>query len=297
MKKILVLGSKGLLGQAFCRVLREQYQSYEVHTHSRSKDSNINCDIVREFDMLSEYIIRIKPDYIINCVALVSIQGCENKRSLSKLINSDFVGKITVLCNKIGAKLVQISTDHFYSGDKRKLHSEQDPVKIINRYAETKYLGERNALSNSKSLVIRTNITGFKCASESPTFFEWVLKIIKTQQPVTLFDDFFTSTIDALSLSTHVIELIKKEASGIFNIASSNCLSKKEFILSVADCLNIRLRNADIGSVSSLQPERAESLGLQVDKVEMRLGCRMPTQQEVINTLIGQASIYGVKLP
>ena len=295
MTKVLVLGSDGLLGQAFCRVLENS--SFHLSTHSRTEKSDINCDVIHQSDLLSRFISETKPDYIINCIALVSIHNCEKDKGQCMSINYRFVDWILEIAKENHANVVHISTDHFFTGDKNKLHSERDEVSLVNNYAKSKFLGEQSALKYERSLVVRTNITGFRGKKTNLTFFEWVLKIIHTREPVTLFNDFYTSTIDATSLVHYIIKLIELRAYGLFNIASSECYSKQEFINCVAARLHCRLGDVTVKSVSSLLPARAESLGLCVSKVEKILECRMPTQQQVIENLLQQASSYGVRLP
>ena len=157
-KRVLVVGDSGMAGQEFLRQLKSK--RYKINGISRT-GSDIQLDVLKESKLLLDYFKKIRPDIVINCAAIVSLANCEQNPKVAKDVNSILPGRLAEYSGEIGAKFIQISTDHYYTGDKDKLHKEEDNITIINKYAETKFLGEINALSNENSLVIRTNITGY----------------------------------------------------------------------------------------------------------------------------------------
>jgi dTDP-4-dehydrorhamnose reductase len=281
--KMLILGSTGMLGMALYRQAKRE--NISVIGAARS-GADRTVDITNK-GALQSLIINDNPDIVINTVAITNLDCCENTPSLAYLTNARPASIIAEICSKTGAEFIHISTDHYYSMDARKRHSEKSPVTLVNEYARTKYAAEWFAQTYEKSLVIRTNIVGFKNRPENLTFVEWCIRMLIERTPATLFNDFYTSPIDVYRFSEILLDLIETGTTGILNVAGKEVLSKKEFIFELADALNLDTSHTKTGSVHMLTGiKRAESLGLNVKKVEKILGYRMPDRHDVINNLV-----------
>ena len=134
-------------------------------------------------------------------------------------------------------------------------------------YMRLKRLGELKALSYSKSLVVRTNITGWRNRG-APTFIEWLFDALMDKKKLTLFDDFFTSTIDVDTFVKLTMQVALSDYHGLINIACDQSLSKANFIEGLASELSVELESVSYSSVSSLLPKRANSLGLDCSKAK-----------------------------
>lgn len=281
-QKALIIGSTGTLGQAFTRKCKEQ--NIEFIGLSR-KNNDYNVDL-REDGAVSKVIKDSKPELVVNCSAIVSLLECEKDKYSASKVNHKVVTEIASTCSAKNIKFVQISTDHYYTKDKNKLHSETDEIHILNNYAKTKRGGEIEALNFSDSLVIRTNITGIRGISSKPTFFEWAYKTLISKQELKVFTDFFTSTIDSDTFADLTLAAASLDVNGLLNISSSDCISKKEFIFSLAKSINVEPSWAIDASVKEIKPVRAESLGLDSSKAEKILKVKMPSSKIVIQNLI-----------
>jgi len=281
-KKALVFGSNGLLGQAFLK----QLQIFDIEPIGVARSNATYCIDLLKMDNLSKIIIESNADLVINCAAIVSINECEKDPLKAKKINSDLVNVIARSCSKYGKKFIHISTDHFYINDKKLLHKETDELKIVNQYAMTKRIGELNALRFDDTLIVRTNITGLRGLNSKPTFFEWLYSSLKSKSEISLFTDFYTSTISAELLAKYSIIASNLGLKGLINIASSECISKKDFALLLAKNLSMKFEFFKDSSVSELETRRANSLGLDCSKAEQMLKIKMPNADEVIKNLI-----------
>ena len=281
---MIILGSTGMLGQA----LKKEADRQNISTIGVSRNSaDVNLDVLN-FEELADLILSRKPSVVINCVANTGITSCEENLGSAYMVNSHLVANLTELCRSAGSHLVQISTDHYYIGDLDRKHKEVEPISLVNSYAKTKFAGEQFALSYEKSLVVRTNIVGFRNRG-LPTFIEWVVDSLKSNQNITLFQDFYTSSLDVESFARILFQIIYKEGEipcGLINIASSDVVSKSAFIEKMSKVFGYKRVNFSYGSIRSMQSvKRAESLGLDVSKVEEILGEKMPTTDQVIFSL------------
>lgn len=280
--KIVILGGTGLLGQALQKEIKKR--KYNVVTVAR-QNADYCIDITDDAE-LKRMIIETKPNLVINACAIVNHKICDENPEIAYITNSRPSSILSNLAKEYNFKYVYISTDGYFNGDKNSKHSELSQIELLNEYARTKYIGEIFALTNKKSLVVRTNIVGFRGNNNQPTFVEWVIKALMNKENMTLFDDYYTSSISTTQFSKVLLDIIEKDISGVLNIASSEVFSKKEFIETLAENFNFSLENTKTGKVSTLTTSRrADSLGLDVSKVENILGYKLPTLKEVINQL------------
>jgi len=288
---ILVIGSTGMLGQALVREIKKR--GVGVTGIARS-GADFSCDIKND-QTLKEIISLVKPQIIINTAAIVNLPKCEEKPDYAYLINARPASILAEISFKMGIYFIQISTDHYYTSDRNIKHTEEHPIRLINEYARTKYAAERFALTCPNALVVRTNIIGFRHKMDTPTFLEWAILSIENNSPITLFDDYFTSSINVSQFSCALLDIIEKRSNGIINLASRDVFSKKNLIFALAEKLGYSLTNAKTGSVfEEGNLLRAESLGLEVEKAESILGYNLPTLSEVIES-IAQEYENGVK--
>ena len=154
----LILGSNGLLGSNLVKELKKRKANF--FTIART-NSNYNLDL-KNFKKLNNFFLNYKFKIVINCAAKIDINYCEKKFNQAKLINYSMVKFLSKMSKKFGFKLVQISTDHVYKGQKLKLNNEKSKIFSINKYAETKILAEKSMKKLKRFLIIRTNFTGRK---------------------------------------------------------------------------------------------------------------------------------------
>ncbi len=280
--RILVIGATGMLGQALMAEGTERHA--DIIGLARS-GSDINIDICND-EVLRRALGEIKPSIVINAAAITSLDTCEGNPGNAYAVNARAVSIISEATRCKGAYLVQISTDQYYANDGLRRHAENDPVYLINEYARTKYAGECFALVSGNALVVRTNIVGFRGRVSAPTFVEWALQGLREQSPITLFDDFYTSSIDVGHFSRALFDLLFSKPVGILNLASSVVKSKKEFVEALAMAVGLNVDHCDVGSVQTISgTRRSESLGLDVSKAEALLGYSLPDMEKVIDNL------------
>lgn len=291
--KILLIGSSGMLGQALRAEMRSR--GAEVVGLDRA-GAEISADICKDDD-LAQAIRDTAPAAVINCAAIVDLGLCESDPLLAYQINARAVGVMAEKCHASDIPFVHVSTDHYFSGDGDRLHREDAQVIFLNEYARTKFAGEGFALAFPDSLVLRTNIVGFR-GHGKPTFAEWAFDAVERDAPMVLFEDSYVSCIDVGSFSTAIADLLAKRAAGLYNLANREVFSKKDFIEAIASRLGRRLSKAETGSVASLGVRRADSCGLDVSRAESILGRPLPGLAEVVDRLArrrvaGQNGISG----
>lgn len=279
---VLVFGATGMLGQAVLKEARLR-GLHAIGAARRSGDIQVD---VRNGDAVVAAIREARPDFIVNCAAITDLNACEAGPGDAYLVNARAASYMASAANQLGVRYIHVSTDHFFTGDGAAKHDEQAPVTLVNEYARTKFAGEFFAATARNHLIVRTSVTGLRGWAERPTFIEWAFDAITSGAPMTLFHDFFTSTIDARALAAIMMDLANlPQAQGIINVGARNIVSKRAFLRRFAHALGYSLDAAPSASVMSLTPRRAESLGLDVAHAEALLGRSLPEVDEVVLSL------------
>lgn len=290
MSKVLLLGSTGLLGQALIKEAKNR--DIEIIGVART-NADINLDITDD-EALSNLIKEINPDIVINTCAIVNHKLCDDDTELAYDVNARPSAVLANLADELDFYYIYISTDGYYNGDGDSKHATNDGICLLNEYARTKYAGECLTLTNKNSLVVRTNIVGFRGKENQPTFVEWAIEALKNEEEMTLFDDYFTSSITVTQFSKALFDLLQKKPSDIINLASSEVSSKEKFIKELALALNLSLKNTKKGSIKNLtSSKRADSLGLDVSKTEELLGYKLPDLKAVIKQIKDEYNELG----
>lgn len=279
--RILLLGSNGMLGQS----IKKQLTAGGGKVYGVDRSQAEYCFDLMDDKRLEQCIQEFRPDVIINTAAIVNLDVCEQDPGSAYQINARLPGILSNLCDRFGCYLIHISTDHYYCGDGDRIHRETDPVRLVNEYARTKYAGEQMALTNKNALVLRTNIVGFR-GRGAKTFIEWAVSELESQRRMTLFSDFYTSPIHTVDFSRILAEMLPWHPTGVYNLASCEVSSKKDFILSLSQMLFEKVPVYVSESVRKLPGTlRGDSLGLDTGKIEKLLGCRMPNLEETLKSI------------
>ena len=279
--KVLLTGSNGMLGQAVKKALISN--EMQVLGIDRT-DSDFCFDLLND-EKIKSCIDHLRPDIIINAAAIIDINLCERDHGASYCINGRLPGILAEQCRKYGIYFVQISTDHYYKGHGNRTHKETDKVELVNEYARSKYIGEQLALTYENSLILRTNIVGFR-GHGNPTFVEWALQTICNGEKMSLFNDFYTSSISVTDFAEILSEIIPLRPCGIYNLASSTVSSKKEFILALSNTVFGFIPDYKDSSVKNIKGvERGDSLGLDIRKIETLLNRKMPDINQTVEVL------------
>ena len=235
MLKVLILGSSGRLGASLSSKLSLRFES-ELHRHSRMNKNEINADLtdkILTFKMLE----KIKPDLIINSVALAEVEACEKNPMRAFSVNVSTIQNVVDWIKSFGSltHLVHVSTDHVYDGVG--IHKENE-VQITNYYAFSKYTSEFVA-AQVPSTVLRVNFVGKSSSTIRQTFSDWIVGSLKAGRHIELVDDicFSPTTLD------QVVGAIKYACDsrivGIFNFGSWGSISKFEFGVQLASQLGL----------------------------------------------------------
>ena len=172
-----------MLGTSWVEYIRNKYKIFcPLNNSIIIKKKNLISKKVNllNFKILEKYLIEINPDYIIHAAAFTNVDSCEKQKIKAKRINYQLTKNIANFCKKYSIKLIYISTDHLFSGEK-KFSKENDKTDPINQYAITKRNGEKEILKSKKNLILRTNFFG-KSLNNKTSFSDFVISNLKKKK-------------------------------------------------------------------------------------------------------------------
>lgn len=282
MTRFLITGASGLLGLNLALQVAEKSQVFgTVYSHSLSNVpfKVIQADL-KDKREISDCIDDSKPDVIINCAALANLEACEIDPQTAQLMNVNLPDILARFTEKNRIKLVHISTDAVFDGQKGK-YSEEDLPNPLSVYAKTKWEGEKAVTRiNPEALIIRVNFYGFSLLGKN-SLAEFFLYNLAAGTRVFGFSDVFFCPLLAQDLGTILIEMINKDFSGLYHLVSPQSLSKYEFGVRIARLFGLNEDLVESVSVSKggLTARRSPNLTLSIDKLMRDLDQPIPDQQ------------------
>jgi len=273
MDKILITGGSGLLGSNLAFSAPKRFDTYLICHESRVEIDGCTSFALdlRESDATAKKVREIKPDCIIHCAALTNVDYCETHQEEAEALNVDATRNLAAVSSEIGCKLIYISTDSVFDGEKG-MYTEQDMPNPLNVYARTKLDGESVAMECDNHTVARTNIYGWN-AQEKLSIAEWFLKNLREGREISGFTDIYFTPILVNNLADALLELYDKDKSGLYHIAGSERINKYDFGLRLAGVFGLdqSLIQSATSDEIKLTAKRPKDMSLDVGKAEKEL--------------------------
>ena len=232
---IFITGGSGLLALNWALSTRDK-NTITLGMHHRNISfqgvNTCHCSL-DSVDSVQSSLEEINPELVIHTAGLTSVEECETSPDLAHYANVEIAENVAKACSSLEIPLVHISTDHLFSGD-APMVDERQTIAPVNAYARTKAEAELHVLDACpEALVVRTNFYGWGPNYRS-SFSDVIIDSLRKGQSVTLFQDVFYTPILISNLASTVMELVYRNAKGIFHVVGDERVSKYEFGLKVA---------------------------------------------------------------
>ena len=217
--KILITGSHGQLGNELQSILSSgrseigeissQYNGAEIVAVDMDK-----LDI-SNFNQVEAFINTEKPDIIINCAAMTNVDACETQLESAMKANAIGPRNLAVMADKVGAKLIHVSTDYVFKGDGAVPYCEWDICAPNTGYGKSKLLGEKYVSEFcSKYFVIRTS---WLYGLIGNNFVKTMIKLGKSKDEISVVADQRGNPTNANDLAYHILKVALTDEYGIYH--------------------------------------------------------------------------------
>ena len=223
-EKVLILGSAGLIGHQIYNYLKDSnnYELHNISCRNKIQDDTILLD-ARDEKIFIDTITSIRPKYIVNCIGIL-INDSDIDPENSIFLNSYMPHRLTRLADKINAKLIHISTDCVFSGDKKEPYTETDEKDGRGIYAKTKGLGE---VINEKHLTLRTSVVGPELKNDGEELFHWFMN---QSNSVSGYTKAIWSGVTTIELAKAVKWSIDNNITGLYHVTNNSSISKYDLL-------------------------------------------------------------------
>jgi dTDP-4-dehydrorhamnose reductase len=230
--KWLITGAGGMLGTD----LRDELAARDETVVALSR-SDLD---VTDSRLVNAAVREHAPDVIVNCAAYTKVDLAESEESAANAINGSAVELLASAANEVSARLVQVSTDFVFDGDKREPYEINDPMNPLSAYGRSKLLGEIAATHAQKHLIVRTS---WLFGVHGPNFVEAIRnQIRKGTNPLRVVQDQRGRPTYTPHLARAIIRLAVQEAQGVVHYADADECSWFDFASAIAEGSEVTIK-------------------------------------------------------
>ncbi|MFM8762323.1 MAG: dTDP-4-dehydrorhamnose reductase [Solirubrobacterales bacterium] len=209
MARILVTGAGGMLGSAVAATAMAA--GHDVGARERSQLDITDAGAV-------DAALASEPwGAVINCAAWTDVDGAEEHEAQATLVNGEGPANLARACAANGVRIVHVSTDYVFAGDKEGPYVESDPTGPRSAYGRSKLAGEEAvAASGADHAIARTS---WLYGAGGGNFVDTMLRLGGERDSVSVVDDQLGRPTWTGDLAPALVALATAPATGLFHAA------------------------------------------------------------------------------
>lgn len=220
-KKYLVTGVNGQLGYDIVNELNERGE-YDVLAIDKDE-----MDIT-DRDQVMKIVKAYKPDVIFHCAAWTAVDKAEELVEACEKVNTLGTKNISEASIEVGAKLVYMSTDYVFDGNKdlSETYTEEDIPNPQSVYGRTKYEGEEEVRKNPNHFITRIS---WVFGVNGNNFIKTMLKLSNKYEKLNVVNDQIGSPTYTVDLAKLLVEMAETDKYGTYHVNNEGYCSWAEF--------------------------------------------------------------------
>ena len=251
MKRILITGANGQLGNEFRQIARWN-NDYMFFFTDVTEQKNCHTDYldITDKDAVYNYVKSNDIDVIVNCAAYTNVEAAEDNFDLAKKLNTDAPDILANVMKSVDGLLIHISTDYVFGKEPYNKPCKEDqegtPTGV---YGFTKLNGETNIInSGCKYVIVRTS---WLYSEFCKNFFKTMVDLIGSKDELkVVFDQVGTPTY-AFDLASAIMHIIYEPVQGIYNYSNEGVCSWYDFTCAIRD---VMMKHRDYGKIANIIP-------------------------------------------
>jgi dTDP-4-dehydrorhamnose reductase len=283
--KILVIGAAGFVGEKLYNILSKDFEV--IGTYYAEKKYNFKYLDMSNRESVIKLISKTKPHVVIHTAGITNVDFFEENPNEIKRVNIQGIKNIIEGCLKTNSKLICISSDYVFDGEKGN-YIEEDKPNPISAYGKAK-LEEEELVKNSglNYLILRIAVPyGYNSLSDKQTFEKWVINNLKNNKEIKVIDDQYNTPTLIDDIANAAKRLIELNRTGIYHVTGSERISRYDFALKVAEIFNLdkklikKVKTKDL----NWKAKRPKDSSLNIDKLK-KLGIKMSNINEGLSKM------------
>ena len=212
--KIILTGSTGQLGQTLIKSKPNKINLIETNRNIINLENQIECE---------NFVYKNQPDWIINCAAYTNVDKAEKEKDLARKVNALAPLSFAKALKKTGGKILHISTDFVFDGERGRPYDINQEINPINFYGETKAEAERSIkeilFKNNQALIIRTS---WVVSEFGNNFVLKILNLLQEKKILNVVCDQIGTPTSTHSLASACWKVITEHSSKDSNLLKRN---------------------------------------------------------------------------
>ena len=280
MKKILVTGANGQLGQCLQKI-SSQFEEFEfIFTDSETLD-------ITNKEEVNDFFWQNAPDFCINAAAYTAVDLAETDIEKAFLVNADGTENLAEACAENNAQFIHVSTDYVFDGENNLAYTEEDFTNPLGVYGASKLAGDELALEvNPCSVILRTS---WVYSEFGKNFVKTMLNLFATKEELNIVADQFGQPTNANDLAEAIMKIIKSEkiTPGIFNFSNLGRISWFDFAEKIAELSEAKIKlNAIETSQYPTPAKRPKNSVLDLDKISKTYAVQLKPWEESLEDCV-----------
>ena len=262
MKKILVTGANGQLGQSLQKLSQKEKAFQFLFTDSET------LDITNKEEVLN-FFWQNEPDVCINAAAYTAVDLAETDTEKAFLVNADGTENLALACAEYNAQFIHVSTDYVFDGTNNLEYTEEDFTNPLGVYGASKLAGEELALeANPCTIILRTS---WVYSEFGKNFVKTMLSLFAIKEELNVVADQYGQPTNATDLAEAILTIVKteKKTPGIFNFSNEGKISWYDFAQKIAELSGSKIKiNPIVTSQYPTPAKRPQNSTLDLSKIK-----------------------------
>lgn len=282
--KVLVTGAGGQLGRELVLLLERSGMDTIALTRNE-------LDLTAAADSIAGAIAAHQADWVVNCAAYTQVDKAESEPELAHAVNRDAAAAIAEGVRRSGGRMLQVSTDFVFGGDKGSPYREDDTPAPLGVYGQSKYAGEQAVLEVlPQALLLRT---AWVYGSHGHNFVKTILRVAGEREELRVVDDQIGTPAWSRDIVAAMLALMRADAGGIYHFTNEGVASWYDFALAVLELgaahgISIKARSVlPIPTVDYPTPARRPAYSvLSKEKIRPLLPGRIPHWRSSLRNML-----------
>jgi dTDP-4-dehydrorhamnose reductase len=239
--RVLITGASGYLGSYLLRHLRTTGTPVAAWSGARHGDLfgvPLRPVDLADPDAVADAFAEARPDVVLHTAALAKIGDCHRDPARAERVNTRGTAVLGERAAKAGARLVLVSTDLVFDGERGPYREEDEPAPL-SVYGRTKAAAEAAVLGLPRTAVVRVSLLFGPSLTDRPSFFDDQVAALRGGRSVSLFADEWRTPLPLHTAAQALFAIALSDRTGLLHLGGPERLSRFEMGRRLAEFLGV----------------------------------------------------------
>ena len=289
-KRLLITGANGLLGNKAVVLASRNYEVTPLHHAKPLHNNSLEVDIANNEQVFGIFR-KLQPNAVIHAAAETNVDKCETQKEHAWNVNVEGTRNVAEACAEVNTKLIHISTDYVFDGEKG-YYKEEDKPNPISYYGLTKLEGERRVIALCKNYAILRTSVIYGWHPWKQNFATWVISQLRQNKEISVVEDHYNTPTLADNLAEMVLEALQRGLKGLYHASGSERISRYEFAKKIAESFQLDsslIKPIRMSQLAVWIARRPRDSSLSTDKIRKQLRTKPLNITEGLNRMKKEA--------